>query len=318
MRNSPSRPLRVFISYSQVDEPFRKRLEVHLATLRDSGLILPWDDRKILAGDEWNEVIDEKLDSADLILFLVSPDFYASSYIKAKEIPRALEKHRNGSAKVVPIRIRPCLWEIDVLSRIQGLPNNGKWVDSREWYSQDEAFNAVAEGLYALVKVMTTAAGSSRDTRPEIHAAEQSLRVYFSYAPQDVESFEQLHKYLRPVEAQEIIQIRHERSDDRLNGLELGASLAWADLIVVLLSPDFLANERCLTQVIPQALARRDRGAAEVTLLLVRDCFWKLTKLAECQVLPRDGRAVLGAAGAGFSEAAGEFLALIDALLPNE
>jgi len=210
--------------------------------------------------------------------------------------------------------------EIDVLSRLQGLPNNGRWVDSREWFTQDEAFNAIAEGLHAVVQAMTDERSSPPGLDPDIGSAELALRVYFSYAPQDFDSFQQLYKYLRPVEAQDIIQIRHARSYNHNWGLERHAPLEWADLIVLLLSPDFLANEHCLREVIPQALARRDRGTAELTLVLIQDCFWRLTSLADCLVLPRDGSAVLGsgAAEARFSDVATQFLSLVDALLPDQ
>jgi hypothetical protein len=49
-----------------------------LAILRRHGLIATWHDRRIGAGTEWAQQIAGELESADLILLLVSPDFLAS------------------------------------------------------------------------------------------------------------------------------------------------------------------------------------------------------------------------------------------------
>ena len=56
------------------------QLETHLALLQRNGLILPWNDRCIGAGDEWANQIDEHLRTAQIILLLISPDFLASNY----------------------------------------------------------------------------------------------------------------------------------------------------------------------------------------------------------------------------------------------
>ena len=72
--NNP-RPKKLFYSYSHRDEPLREQLEAHLTLLKREGFILDWHDRKIQAGTEWQRAIDENLNLADIILFLVSPFF---------------------------------------------------------------------------------------------------------------------------------------------------------------------------------------------------------------------------------------------------
>ena len=52
-----------------------------------------WHDRNINAGDEWEREIDKHLDSAQIILLLVSPDFMASDYSYSKEMMRAMQRH---------------------------------------------------------------------------------------------------------------------------------------------------------------------------------------------------------------------------------
>lgn len=83
----------VFFSYSHKDEALRDRLEVHLTMLKREGIIETWHDRRITAGDEFAGVIDARLESADLILLLVSADFLNSNYCFDVEMKRALERH---------------------------------------------------------------------------------------------------------------------------------------------------------------------------------------------------------------------------------
>jgi hypothetical protein len=70
----------LFFSYSHVDENLRDQLEIHLAGLRRQGLISSWHDRRIMAGENFGDTIDNHIDTADVILLLVSPDFIASDY----------------------------------------------------------------------------------------------------------------------------------------------------------------------------------------------------------------------------------------------
>lgn len=90
-KNRQSEALRLFYSYSHHDERLRDELETHLKLLQRRGLIEPWYDRHIKAGNAWGQYIDHNLERADLILLLVSADFMASEYC-LKEEHRALER----------------------------------------------------------------------------------------------------------------------------------------------------------------------------------------------------------------------------------
>jgi hypothetical protein len=107
----PVPPLRVFLSYSHKDQELCERFLVHLSELRRQGLIEPWHDRRITAGAEWAGAIDEHLNSAHIIVLLVSADFLASDYCNDVEMTRALERRGKGEALVVPVILEPCDWE---------------------------------------------------------------------------------------------------------------------------------------------------------------------------------------------------------------
>jgi TIR domain len=136
---------RVFISYSHKDEELRNQLEVQLAMLKRQGLIETWHDRRMLAGDHLDWTISAELDAADVVLLLVSPDFLASDYCYKIEKGRALERHREGTARLVSVVLRPCDWTHTDLANYLVTPTDGRAITT--WPNQDEAFLDVAKSI---------------------------------------------------------------------------------------------------------------------------------------------------------------------------
>jgi len=142
---SPARPIEVFCAYSHRDEALRNELEAHVSLLKRRGVISVWHDRKIAAGKEWNEEINDHLNNADLILLLVSSDFIHSDYCYEKEMTRALSREQLREAIVIPIILRDCDWEFAPFSKLQALPKDGKPVMA--WNNRDEALKDIAVGI---------------------------------------------------------------------------------------------------------------------------------------------------------------------------
>jgi hypothetical protein len=139
----------VFVSYAHKEERHRERLDVQLAQLRRDAQISIWYDGMILPGQEWDGEIGKNLEAASVVLLLVSPHFLASDYIYSREMLRALERHKSGSAIVVPIILKPCDWQETPLGELQALPDAGRPVLS--WRDRDKAWHAVARGLRRLI-----------------------------------------------------------------------------------------------------------------------------------------------------------------------
>lgn len=144
-------PITVFFSYSREDKPLRDELEKHLSSLRRRGVISSWHDRQIAAGAEWEKEIDAHLQSADIILLLISPAFIYSDYCYEIELPNALARHDAGEACVVPILLRPVEgWEDLPFARLQVYPSGGKPVT--EWDRPDSAYVDIAKGIRSAVE----------------------------------------------------------------------------------------------------------------------------------------------------------------------
>ena len=91
----------IFFCYAHEDEALRQELEKQLRSLRRQGVVDVWHDRQIEAGTNWERAIDLHLNSAQVILLLVSPDFMDSDYCYGTEMKRAMEHHERGEARVI-------------------------------------------------------------------------------------------------------------------------------------------------------------------------------------------------------------------------
>ena len=141
----------VFCCYARKDQSLLLELKTHLTPLQREGLITLWADVDINAGAEWEEEIHHHLNSAQIILLLISPDFIASEYCYSIEMQRAIERHERGEAQVIPVILRPVSWQRMPFGKFQALPTNAVPVTSGKWHSQDDAFYEVAEGIRGAV-----------------------------------------------------------------------------------------------------------------------------------------------------------------------
>ena len=144
--------MQVFFSYSHEDEELRDELAKQLSILKHQKVITSWHDRRIRPGEEWSRKIAENLETAELILLLVSTDFLASDYIRNVELPHALSRHQENTARVVPIILRNCLWKQSEFAQLQVLPTDGHPIISDQWHNRDEAWLDVAEGILRIVR----------------------------------------------------------------------------------------------------------------------------------------------------------------------
>lgn len=145
-----NRMIEVFFSYAHEDEKLRDELAKHLKLLERQGVIKAWYDREISAGDEWKSEIEKQLNSAQIILLLVSSDFLASDFCWSVELERAMQRHEAREARVIPIILREVDWHKAPFGKLQALPKNAEPVTN--WANSDQAFTDIARGISRVVK----------------------------------------------------------------------------------------------------------------------------------------------------------------------
>ena len=185
----------LFFSYSHKDETLRDQLEVHLSALQRQGLITAWHDRRIAAGDDFGVKIDENLAAADVILLLVTPDFIASDYCYNKELALAMERHRAGTARVIPVIVRPCDWHGLPFGQLRATPRDGLPVT--KWPNIDEAFLDIVKDIKAALpgSPARATARKNNDAPASAGAAfndpvrSSNLRVSKEFTDRDLDKF---------------------------------------------------------------------------------------------------------------------------------
>ena len=142
----------VFISYSHRDERWKDLLRSHLGVLEQTGRITVWDDRQIDGGEEWYPEIVAAMERAAVALCLISPDFLKSDFINKEEIPHLIKRRENEGMILLPVLVRPCLWEIvDWLSPIQMLPRDDKSISADFRDNEDTPLKQVAKRVFEIV-----------------------------------------------------------------------------------------------------------------------------------------------------------------------
>lgn len=159
MVRGSTRSIALYYCYDRNDKALREKLEKHLGALKQQGQITTWHMGEIQAGREWQREIAYQLQSADIILLLLSPDFIASKEIYSGEMKEAFARHKRNEARVIPILLRPVDLEGTFLSHLQALPSNGMAVTS--WSNRDEAFVEVARGVRLTVSTLMEHRGLS-------------------------------------------------------------------------------------------------------------------------------------------------------------
>lgn len=118
--------------------------------------------------------------------------------------------------------------------------------------------------------------------------------LFFSYSHRDEDLRDELEVHLAMMHRQGVIDAWHDRRIDAGSdfGREIDAHVDRAEIILLLMSPDFLASDYCYEREMTRALARHNSGDAVVMPVILRPCDWKHAPFAELNALPIDGRPV--------------------------
>jgi len=191
--------VKLFFSYSHRDESLRDELEIHLSALKRQGVIETWHDRRIGAGKEFDSEISEHLEAAQIILLLISPYFIASDYCYDIEMARALERHKTGEARVIPVILHPCDWHSLPFGKLTAVPRDGKAVS--KYPNHHDAFLEITLAVRETAKDFAPSPDSQmrRDApgiinvpiaRPATDIRSSNLRVKKTYTQREKDKFE--------------------------------------------------------------------------------------------------------------------------------
>jgi hypothetical protein len=138
-------PMKLVYASAPADRELREQLSTHLHSLIQKGLLSEWHEQLILAGADAAQERRRAWQTADILLLLLSADYFHSDAYDEHEIQQALDRHQKGQLLVVPILIRPCDWQVTAVAHLQCLPRNG--IPITMWENRDAAFVSVAQEI---------------------------------------------------------------------------------------------------------------------------------------------------------------------------
>lgn len=176
-------PIEIFFSYAHEDAELRDELAKHLFILERQGKITTWYDGDIPAGSERQVEINTHLNSAHIILLLISPYFMLADE-PYRQMKRALERYQTEQTRVIPIILRPTVgWNDEDFGKLWVLPREPK-PPITSWPDRNEAFFHIVEEIQKIVGDLaarlptppkpapTSTSGASTATSPQASAIE--------------------------------------------------------------------------------------------------------------------------------------------------
>jgi hypothetical protein len=139
------RPVKLVYASAPADRILREQLSAHLHALVLKGLLSEWDEQLIPVGANATQERHRAWHAADILLVLLSADYFLSEAYDEHELQQALDRHQRGLLHIVPILLRPCDWQSTVVAHLQHLPRNGMPVTV--WDNQDAALVSIAQEI---------------------------------------------------------------------------------------------------------------------------------------------------------------------------
>ena len=126
-------------------------MEESLALLRRNGLLEEWHDQKIVPGRRIRPEIRAHMDAADILVYLLSPAFIASTECMDEWDYGALLASKDKPIYRIPIIVTHCSW-IDMLGNddVKALPDDGEPISA--FSNVDAAWLQVYNGIKATIE----------------------------------------------------------------------------------------------------------------------------------------------------------------------
>jgi nucleoside phosphorylase len=122
----------------------------------------------------------------------------------------------------------------------------------------------------------------------------ESLEIFCCYARRDQSLLLKLRTHLSSLEREGFIHIWHDK--DISPGTEweeeINKRLNTSHIILLLISPDFMASEYCYSKEMMRAIERHELGEARVIPILLRPVSWQGAPFGKLQVLPDNAQPV--------------------------
>lgn len=120
------------------------------------------------------------------------------------------------------------------------------------------------------------------------------IRLFFSYSHEDESYRDELEIHLAMLKRQGLVSTWHDRRIDPGSDIhgEISEHLESSDVVLLLVSPYFLASDYCYDVELSRALKRHERAECVVIPVILHPCDWKHAPFKALRATPTDGKPI--------------------------
>lgn len=120
------------------------------------------------------------------------------------------------------------------------------------------------------------------------------LNIFFAYSREDSKLRKRLDIHLSALKRKNFINTWYDGKIEpgKEWGKEIDFALAKADIILLLISADFIASDYCYDVELKKAISRHEKKDALIIPIILHPCDWSELPFAKIQGLPQNGKAV--------------------------
>ncbi|WP_437681727.1 TIR domain-containing protein [Sorangium sp. So ce131] len=167
-------PVDLYVSYAPEDGELFRELSRHLAGLERQGHVRITSSSSVEAGDSVAHALEEKRAAAQVVLLLLSADFFASARCRT-EMDHALSLQAAQGIHVVPVLLRSCAHDLEPVAQLTMLPEPSKPVT--RFQDHDDAWELVTRAVRGTIAQIQGGDPSVSRTRQGIHGFEYGTPV---------------------------------------------------------------------------------------------------------------------------------------------
>lgn len=130
-------PPLLFLEYADQDEGILQALETHLLPAERGGRLRIFHRGRIPIGGEVQKEFGRRLAEAAVIVPLLSADLLGSAGFEP--FLKEAKRHQSSGALIVPLIVRPVMWEHTTIAGLKALPTDGKPLSARTRASERDA-----------------------------------------------------------------------------------------------------------------------------------------------------------------------------------
>ncbi|WP_052890421.1 TIR domain-containing protein [Thermogemmatispora carboxidivorans] len=157
---------------SDDDERLLDQLKTFLRPLRQAGLINDWGPRQLRAGQLIREELRRRLNEAQIILILLSPDLLVDSlYPELRDLAQARYLQEPERVRLFPVKLRECPYELEPFADLVIFPSNGRALHALPPAQRERELKNLALQIRALAEELATGEGGQERPGPAAASA---------------------------------------------------------------------------------------------------------------------------------------------------